>query len=66
LFEGKRVPLISPQGIFKPQILDLPLTIKTAPIIEGRPRPYDDEFEESGLLRYRYRGAQGDDVSRDG
>jgi putative restriction endonuclease len=25
--------------------------------VHGRPRPYDDEFEESGLLRYRYRGA---------
>jgi putative restriction endonuclease len=56
LFEGRRIPLIGPQGIFKPQILELPLTIKTVPIIEGQPRPYDDGFEESGLLRYRYRG----------
>jgi len=55
-FEGTRVPLLGPQGIFKPQILDLPLTITTSPPVYGRPRPYDDGFEEGGLLRYRYRG----------
>jgi putative restriction endonuclease len=26
-FEGKRVPLLAPQGIFKPAILDLPLRV---------------------------------------
>jgi putative restriction endonuclease len=55
-FEGNRIPLVGPQGIFKPQILELPLTITTAPIVPRRPRPYDDGFEESGFLRYRYRG----------
>ena len=31
-FEGQRVPLIGPQGIFKPAILpEVPLTINTAP-----------------------------------
>ena len=31
-FEGARVPLIGPQGIFKPAILpEMPLTITTAP-----------------------------------
>lgn len=25
-FQGQRVPLVSPQGIFKPKIMDLPLT----------------------------------------
>jgi hypothetical protein len=24
LFEGNRIPLVGPQGIFKPQVLDLP------------------------------------------
>lgn len=48
----KRVPLVGPQGIFKPQILDeAPLSITTAP--EG---PYDDAFGSDGLLRYSYRG----------
>lgn len=52
-FEGKRIPLVSPQGIFKPQILpEIPLTITTAP--SG---PYDDSFDRDGFLIYRYRGA---------
>lgn len=51
-FEGKRVPLVSPQGIFKPQILpEIPLSITTTP--EG---PYDDSFSQNDLLLYRYRG----------
>ena len=55
-FEGERVPLMAPQGIFKPRLLDLPLSITTAPEVEGRDRPYDDRIGEDGLLDYRYRG----------
>ncbi len=56
LFEGQRVRLIGPQGIFKPAILrDLPLTITTAPPVPGRPRPYEDKVGD-GLIKYRYRG----------
>jgi len=51
IFEDNRIPLISPQGIFKPKIIDYPLTITTAP--EG---PYDDAFGKDGYLLYRYRG----------
>jgi hypothetical protein len=40
-FDGHRVPLIGPQGIFKPVILDLPLTISTAPPAPGKTPPYD-------------------------
>ena len=55
-WEGRRVPLVSPQGIFKPQVLsDAPLSITTAP--HG---PYDDTFGPNDLLRYRYRGANPD------
>jgi putative restriction endonuclease len=50
-FEGTRIPLVSPQGIFKPQAMDFPLTITTTP--EG---PYSDSFAPDGLLAYRYRG----------
>jgi len=50
-FEDARVPLLGPQGIFKPRILELPLSITTAP--SG---PYDDDLGEDGLLHYRYRG----------
>lgn len=57
-FDGQRVQLIGPQGIFKPKILrtGIALTITTAPTIAGRDRPYEDEVGPDGLLRYRYRG----------
>ena len=56
-FEGTRVPLIGPQGIFKPAVVpEVPLTITTAPPVEHRERPYDDGFTDGGFLRYRYRG----------
>ena len=51
VFEDNRISLISPQGIFKPKIMEYPLTITTAP--EG---PYDDAFGRDGYLLYRYRG----------
>jgi putative restriction endonuclease len=50
-FQGQRLPLVAPQGIFKPKILDLPLSITTAP--RG---PYDDYFGKDNFLIYRYRG----------
>lgn len=56
-FRGRRVPLLAPQGIFKPAVLpELPLTITTAPPKEGKEAPYDDFVGSDGLLRYRYRG----------
>lgn len=51
IFNSERIPLIAPQGIFKPRMLDLPLSITTAP--RG---PYDDSFDEQGFLIYKYRG----------
>lgn len=51
LFEGERIPLMSPQGIFKPKYLEYPLTITTAP--QG---PYDDAFDDNNYLKYKYRG----------
>ena len=56
-FQGSRVPLMGPQGIFKPAILpELPLTMTTVPVVEGKRRPYEDEISADGLIRYRYRG----------
>lgn len=50
IFEGQRVPLLGPQGIFKPRILSqIPLSITTVPVIEGEERPYDDAFGEDGV-----------------
>jgi len=56
-FEGRRVPLIGPQGIFKPALLaEMPISITTIPVKEGEARPYDDGVGTDGFLRYRYRG----------
>jgi len=50
-FQGQRVPLLSPQGIFKPKIMELPLSITTS-----FSSPYGDAFGTEGFLHYRYRG----------
>ena len=57
-FNSERVPLIAPQGIFKPRIMELPLSITTSP--DG---PYDDSFSLDGYLIYKYRGT--DPMHRD-
>jgi putative restriction endonuclease len=55
-FNGKRVPLVSPAGIFKPQILpEIPLTITTTP--SG---PYKDSLGDGEIFTYRYRGTDPD------
>jgi putative restriction endonuclease len=49
---GQRVPLLGPQGIFKPAIMQVPLSFTTSP--NG---PYHDAFDAgASVLRYRYRG----------
>jgi putative restriction endonuclease len=51
-YQETRVPLLGPQGIFKPAVLpQMPLSITTAP--DG---PYDDSFGPDDRLLYRYRG----------
>ena len=49
--DERRIPLVGPQGIFKPAVMEVPLSITTAP--NG---PYDDAFGYDNLLKYRYRG----------
>lgn len=42
--DGVRVPLLGPQGIFKPHVMsEVPLSITTAPL-----GPYDDSFGPDG------------------
>jgi len=53
---GEVVTLIGQTGIWKPAMLDLPISIATAPPAPGRSAPYDDEVRSDGLLVYRYRG----------
>lgn len=50
-FHGERVPLVSMQGIFKPRVCELPLSIRTA--VDG---PYDDRASAEGRFLYAYRG----------
>ena len=50
-YGGERVPLLSQQGIFKPRVLRVPLSMRTA-----SRDPYKDETGTDGVLRYAYRG----------
>ena len=50
-YDRRRVPVTGPQGIFKPALMQVPLSITTSP--KG---PYDDAIGSDNLLRYRYRG----------
>ena len=56
MYQSERIPLLGPQGIFKPRLLAIPLSITTVPVVEGRERPYADELSPDNLLTYRYRG----------
>lgn len=51
-FKGNRVPLLGPQGIFKPAVMSgMPLSITTSPN-----SPYDDLIGEDRFFTYKYRG----------
>lgn len=50
-FGNERISLVAPQGIFKPKLMNLPLTITTAP--KSR---YEDALRSDGLFNYKYRG----------
>lgn len=51
MFNGERVPLMGPQGIFKPRVCEMPLSITTSP--NG---PYRDTEAGPYLVSYAYRG----------
>jgi len=55
-YQGTTVPLLGASGIWKPAVLDLPISITTAPPAPGKPAPYEDELRDDNLLMYRYRG----------
>lgn len=55
-FEGERIPIVGPRGIFKPRLLRIPLSITTTP-----GGPYDDELRDgSSVIHYRYQGTDAD------
>lgn len=50
IFNGQKIHLMGPQGIFKPRQLKLPLSITTSPN-----SPYKDRYDKDGNLLYSYR-----------
>jgi putative restriction endonuclease len=50
-YKGQRITLLGPSGIWKPKVMDLPLSITT--ILNG---PYADAPLSDGFLKYDYRG----------
>ena len=58
---GRRVPLVGPQGIFKPAVMqDMPLSITTVAKVPGKDPPYEDVIWGDSLITYRYRGTNPD------
>jgi putative restriction endonuclease len=51
LFNGEKINLLGAKGIWKPRMMDFPLSITT--ISNG---PYSDSFTAEGFLKYKYRG----------
>ncbi len=51
VLDGRRVPLLGPQGIFKPALCEVPLSITTSPR-----SPYADSWTPDNRLCYAYRG----------
>jgi putative restriction endonuclease len=49
-FEGQRVPLVSPKGIFKPRLMQYPLSITSVPNT-----PFENTLSEAGFLLYKYK-----------
>lgn len=62
-FEGRKVPLVGPKGIFKPWALpEMPLSITTIP-----GGPYDDDLSDgTDYIQYRYRGEDPDHADNAG
>jgi putative restriction endonuclease len=51
-FQGHPIPLIGQAGIWKPKLLELPISIATSPR-----NPYNDVIADDGMLLYRYQGS---------
>jgi putative restriction endonuclease len=50
-YAGRTIPLVGARGIWKPRVLDLPISVTTS-----HADPYGDELGDDGFLRYRYFG----------
>jgi len=61
-FQSNKISLVGPQGIWKPKVLKLPISITT--ISNG---PYNDSLDTNeGLLNYKYRGTDPNHSSNKG
>ena len=61
VFQGLTIPLIGAAGIWKPQVLEVPISITTSPR-----DPYGDVIGDDGLLSYRYQGSAARSYDNDG
>jgi len=60
-FDGERHRLMDAQrGIWKPAALESALSMRTVYRKPGKPRPYDDRTGPDGLVRYKWRGEDGE------
>lgn len=59
-YEGTGVPLIGARGIWKPRVLDLPISVATAPPKPRCAAPYEDQIQSDGTILYRYCGTDPD------
>lgn len=50
-YNGERITLTGPRGIWKPKQMQLPISVTTI-----QNSPYDDNLSEKGFLKYSYRG----------
>lgn len=55
-YDGRSMALAGARGIWKPAVLDLPISITTKAPIVGVEPPYPDEITPDGRLLYRYEG----------
>jgi putative restriction endonuclease len=60
-FNGEKITLLGPQGIWKPKIMTNPLSITS--ISNG---PYSDSYTTEGFLKYKYRGQDPDHPDNQG
>jgi len=55
LYQNRVIHVIGPQGIFTPQVMELPLSITTTP-----KSIYRDKTVREGVYKYSYRGTDRD------
>ena len=55
-FGGRPTRLVVQNGIRKPALLDAALSIRTTYTSPTQRRPYDDDIDDEGFVRYKWRG----------